>query len=80
MEEEKRYGVGFCNVGATYQLFRNRMIEAEDNENKNGILLRREIKKNETLKRKLETLKTELKVLKKEVKALKKSKIPIKKE
>ena len=80
MEEEKLYGVGFCKAGATYQLFKNRMVEAEDNENKNGILLRREIKKNETLKRKIETLKLEVKTLKKEVKTLNKSKIPIKKD
>ena len=68
----KLYGVGYCYAGATYELFKDRMLEAEDKEHKNGILLRREIRKNETLKGKIDALKLELKTIKIENKRLQK--------
>ena len=61
MEEKKLYGVGFCHAGATYQLFKNRMDIAESELHKTQILLRRELRKNETLRNKLKVKKNKKK-------------------
>ena len=58
MQEEKLYGIGFCKVGAIEQYTRDRMKDAEYKLNKTEILLRREIRKNETLRNKLKKNKT----------------------
>ena len=53
MEEEKLYGVGFCKVGSVFQYYKYTMKDAQYKLNQTEILLRRELKKNVTLTRKL---------------------------
>ena len=53
MQEEKLYGVGFCKSGSITEMFKDRMDIAEYELNKTQVLLRREIRKNETLRKKL---------------------------